>query len=62
MASSLNPTSPQFIPNPTPTSPLLQMPTRHQIPKMLLQSILTGLSQFHSISHRHPPMAMRKHR
>lgn len=53
--------SAQPIPNPTPTLPLLQIPTRHQIPKMLLQVISAGLSQFHRISYRHTPMAMRKH-
>ena len=32
-----------LIPNPTPTPPLLQMPTRNQVPKMLLQSIPVSL-------------------
>ena len=36
--------------------PLLQLPTRHQIPKMLLQSIPVGLGKLYCISHRHTPV------
>jgi len=32
------------------------MPTRNQIPKMLLQGIPVGLGQLYSISHRHTAM------
>ena len=57
---SLNSASPQRIPNSASATLLLQMPTRHKIPKMLLQSIPDSLIHIHLISHRHSPIDARK--